>query len=93
MTPQKIIATIEQYEQELAALGVPRKRMDPNRTFASLSREEMLMHAHYLCSGVKEYALDLQKQRKAGSHLTSVQLCMSFAGLYTLQELMDHTRS
>lgn len=92
MIPQKIVSLIEQYEKEIAALGISKRRMDPSRTFASLSREELLAHAHYLCDGVKEYALDPELQRKTGSHLTAVQMCLSFAGLYTLQELMEHNR-
>lgn len=45
MTPQKIISLIERYELELAALGVPKKRMDPTRMFDSLTRDERLAHA------------------------------------------------
>jgi len=41
---------------------------------------------------VKKYALDPEKQRKTGSHLTAVQMCLSFAGWYTLEELMCHNR-
>jgi hypothetical protein len=90
MTPQKIITIIEGYEQQLAALGVERQRMDPFRTFASTSMEERLMHAHYLCgAGVKEYAFDPLRQRKTGSHLTAIQMCLSFADWYTLQQLME----
>lgn len=92
MTPTKIIALIETYESRLREQGVPKVRMDPARTFESLSTEEMLAHAHYLCDGVKEYALDPERQRKTGSHLASVQLCLSYAGWYTLAELMDHNR-
>lgn len=92
MIPQKIISLIERYERELAELGIPKRRMDPSRTFASLSREEMLAHARYLCDGVKAYAQDPELLRKTGSHLTAVQMCLSFAGLYTLAELMEQNR-
>jgi len=92
MTSDKIISVIEMYEEQFRGEGIPKIRMDPIRTFASLSKKEMLAHAHALCEGVKEYAVDPQKQRKAGSHLTSVQLCMSFAGWYTLEDLMNHNR-
>jgi hypothetical protein len=92
MVPQKIISLIERYEQELAELGISKERMDPSRTFASLSREEALAHAHFLCSGVKEYAAEPKRKGKTGRHLASVQLCLSFAGLYTLQDLMEHNK-
>lgn len=87
-----MISIIEMYEKRLRAAGIPKVRMDPKRTFGSLAREEMLAHAHFLCDGVKEYAMNPEKQRKAGSHLTAVQMCLSFAYWYTLEELMDHNR-
>ncbi len=93
MTAEKIILVIEMYELRLRNASVPKVRMDPKRTFASLHTREMLSHAHYLCEGVKELAKDPDKLRKTGSHLTVVQMCLSFAGWYTLQELMDHNRS
>ena len=92
MTPEKIISVIKMYEQRLREAGVPKTRMDPRQTFESLSREEILAHAHFLCDGVKEYAREPQKQRKTGSHLTAIQMCLSFAGWYTLEEIMDHNR-
>jgi hypothetical protein len=92
MTPQKIIAIVKRYEQELAALGVHKKRMDPSRAFSTLSRDEALSHAYYLCDGVQEYAKDPEKAGKTGRHLASIQMCLSFAGLYTLAELMNHNK-
>lgn len=93
MTPERIISLITRYETELAALGVPKRRIDTSRTFQSLSCDETLAHAHYLCDGVKAYALDPEKQRKTGSHLTAIQMCLSFAGLYTLADLMEHNKA
>lgn len=92
MTPEKIISIIEMYEELLREAGVPKTRMDPKRTFESTSVAERLAHAHFLCDGVKEYSRDPQRQRKTGSHLTAVQMCLSFAGWYTLEELMNHNR-
>lgn len=92
MTPQKIIALAGRYEEELAALRIPKRRMEPERTFGSLTREESLAHARYLCEGVKEYAADPEKYGKANRHLTSVQMILSYAGLYTLSELMEQNR-
>ncbi len=90
MTPDKIVSIIEGYERRLNNEGVPKIRMNPNRTFASLSKEGCLAHAHFLCDGVKIYASDPERQRKAGSHLTAIQMCLSFAGWYTLEEIMNH---
>ncbi|HVU80300.1 MAG TPA: hypothetical protein VHD37_02970 [Candidatus Paceibacterota bacterium] len=92
MTPEKIISVIETYEQRLRKADIPKIRMSPKRTFGSCDKMELLAHAHYLCGGVKEYARDPDKLRKTGSHLTAVQMCLSFADWYTLEELMDHNR-
>ena len=92
MAPEMIIAVIEMYEERLRGERVPKARMDPKRAFGSATKDELLAHAHFLCDGVKKYALDPEKQRKTGSHLTSVQLCLSFADWYTLEDLMNHNR-
>ena len=92
MNSEKIISIIEMYERRLRKEDIPKIRMDPKRTFASLNKKEILAHAHFLTDGVKEYAKDDSRQRKAGSHLTAIQMCLSFAGWYTLEELMNHNK-
>ncbi|MDO8742648.1 MAG: hypothetical protein Q7J45_03925 [bacterium] len=92
-TPKEaVVAIIEGYECRLRGAGIPKNKMDPRRTCESLNMFEILAHAHYLCDGVKEFAGNPRKQRKMGSHLAAVQMFLSFAGWYTLQELMDHNR-
>ncbi len=85
-----IVAIIERYERRLSEAGIPKTKMNPNRTFGSLNMLELLAHAHYLCDEVKELAGNSGKQRKLGSHLAAVQMCLSFADWYTLQELREH---
>ncbi len=80
------------YEERLRQANVPKARMDIKKTFGELTRDELLAHAHFLCDGVKEYAVDPAKKRKTGSHLTAVQMCLSFAQWYTLEDLMNHNR-
>ncbi len=92
MDGQKIVLVVEMYEARLRHAGVPKVQMDENQTFGDLGPVEALMHAHYLCDGVKQFAMDPERQRKTGSHLTSVQICLSIAGWYTLKELKDHNR-
>ena len=92
MTPEKIIAIVEMYEKQLYKAGVSKIRIDHKRTFASCNREEILAHAYYLIDGVKRYAVDSDKKRKTGSHLSAIQMCLSFAGWYTLEDLMNHNR-
>ncbi len=92
MTPEKIVSVIEMYEARLFAADIPKVRVSPACTFACLSKAEILAHAHYLCDGVKKFAQDPNMLRKTGSHLAAVQMCLSFAGWYTLGELMEHNR-
>lgn len=92
MTSEKIISVIEMYEGRLAGTNVPKTPMDPKRTFGSLSKDELLAHAHALCEDAKRYARDPELRRKAGSFLTSIQMCLSSAGWYTLEELKEHNR-
>jgi hypothetical protein len=92
MTPEKIISIIKMYEERLCAAGVPKLRMDQHKNFGQLTKEQLLAHAHFLCAGVKLYAKIPSRQRKTGSHLTAVQMCLSFAGWYTLDDLMAHNR-
>ena len=74
-------------------MQVPKEGMGPTRTFASLSREEILAHAHHLCDGARDYAFDPSKFSKANRYRASIQMCLGFAGLYTLEELKNHNRS
>lgn len=92
MSPEQIIAVVSMYEKRLVEANIPKERMAENRTFESLSLAERLAHAHYLIDGVKQLAITPGKERKTGSHLTSIQMCLSFSGWYTLKELKDHNR-
>ncbi|TRZ64634.1 MAG: hypothetical protein D4Q79_01210 [Spirochaetia bacterium] len=91
MTPEKVISVIEMYEWKLREANIPKTRMDPRRTFASLDNDEILAHAHYLSDGAKQYAKE-GRLRKMGSHLTAIQMCLSFAGWYALGDLMNHNK-
>jgi hypothetical protein len=92
MDPQKVISVVSMYEEELKKQGVPKKRINPEKTFREATYDEILAHTHYLIDGVKEYAMTPGKEGKTGRHLASIQMCLSFAGWYTLEELMNHNR-
>lgn len=92
MDPQKVIDVVSMYEEELKKQGIPKGRIDPKKTFKEATYDEILAHAHYLIDGVKKYALNPGQEGKTGRHLASVQMCLSFAGWYTLEELMNHNR-
>lgn len=90
------------YKRRLLAEGVGPERMDPSRTFGSLSRRELLRHARYLAENVLKLAEnvrftgsaeDYEAFGKLNQHLTAMQMCCSFAENYTLEELMNHNRS
>ena len=92
MTPEKIVSVIEMYKQRLEAEQIPARRIDVNRSFKNCTTREVLSHAHHLCEGACVYAMDPEKFGKANRHLTAIQMCLGFAGWYTLAELMDHNR-
>lgn len=96
MTPQKILEVVRMYEARLVAEGVPQKRIPLGQSFGTCTTQEILAHAHYLCEGVKSnFAVrnNAYKHDKANRHLTAIQMCLSFANWYTLEQLMEHNRS
>ncbi len=90
MTPERIVSIVESYEELLTRRNVPKIRMDQERTFGSLNSDEILAHAHFLCEGAKKYAMNPEQQGKANRHLTAIQMCLSFADIFSLEDLMDH---
>lgn len=94
MTPEQIVVNIELYAAQLYVKGVPARRMDPSRKFSSLSEGEILAHAHYLCdrTRIRQMAIDPGKWGKLNRHYTAIQMCLSFAGWYTLEQLMAMNR-
>jgi hypothetical protein len=91
MTERKIQQVVAMYRARLRHHGIPEIRMDPKRTFKELTTEEALAHAHFLLKGVEAYAED-RREGKCGRHLGAVQMILSFAGWYTLEDLMQHNR-
>ena len=92
MTPERIILIIENYERKLRDNGIPKVRMDLHKTLRDLDRLDLLAHAHFLCEGAKEYARDADRQDKANRHFTAIQMCLSAAGWYSLEDLLRHNK-
>ena len=92
MDARQILHVVEMYEKRLSESGIPKTAMDSNKTFGSLSKSETLAHAHYLIDGVKKYLPDPSKEGKVNRHLASIQMCLSFADWYTLEDLKSHNR-
>lgn len=92
MKREHIIRVVESYIARLKEAQIPKQRMNPDRTFGSLSTEEVLAHAHYLCVRIKSSDPAVKHQAKTMRHLAAAQMCLSFANWYTLSELMGHNR-
>jgi len=90
MTPDKILAVAQTYSTILQAQGISPARIDPSCSFSTQTNSSLLQHALYLCVGIAEFAGDPDKIGKANRHLAAAQMCLSFAGLYTLDELCRH---
>ena len=94
MTPkERIVSIIEMYEERLQIEGVQKDlKIDVKRTLGSFKKKELLGYAYSLCDEVKKCARDPGKQRKTGSLLATLQACLSFAGLCTLEELINDNK-
>jgi len=90
MTPQKIADVASFYAKMLRELGVAPRRIDPECSFSDQNKSAVLAHAAYLCENIAHFVQDEGKLGKANRHLASAQMCLSFAGLYTLNELRFH---
>jgi len=91
MKRRKILAITREYIQKLSETGTPPSRFPTNRSFQTASTEEILSHAHYLALNLESFNPQTQ-YGKLNRHFTAIQMCLSFAGWYTLDELMQHNR-
>ena len=92
MMPTKILSIVDVYTLRLLESGVTAKRIDVRKSFAQLNTPETLAHALYLCENIRSFVHDTKKVGKSGRHLASIQMCLSFAGWYSLEEVMEHNR-
>lgn len=92
MTPERILATIGVYEYLLKKADVPKTQAPPGTYFGKLSEKDQLAHAHFLCDLVKEVVNDPELWGKTNRLFAALQMCLSNAGWYTLEELKDHNR-
>lgn len=87
---RKILQVVTRYRERFEREKIPARRMDTDAHFSS--KQEMLMHAHYLLDGIETYARMPSKKGKTGRHLGSLQTLLWVAGWYTLGEIMGHNR-
>lgn len=88
MEYKEIFPIIDMYRKRLEHEKIPQIRMDADECFSSLTKEEILAHAYYLIGIFKTH--NKKDIGKINRHFASIQMCLSFSGLYTLNELRDH---
>jgi hypothetical protein len=90
VTNKEIVYIVKSYDKNLTALGIKPKRINTNKSFGFYKNSpcRLLQHAKYLC-GIFESHTDTGKINR---HLTAIQMVLSFAGVYTLDELMHHNK-
>lgn len=92
MTPEKIKEVVSKYQADLTRTKVTPQRISETKKFGECSQEEILSHAAYLCVNILSFIENPEKFAKANRHLTAIQMCLSFANIYTLKEIMNHNR-
>ncbi len=94
MRSEKILSVVAMYRNQLNEVGVSPLRINPNRSFADCTKQEILQHACYLCENIKNHVEENGdfKMGKLNRHLSSIQMLLSFAGWYNLDDLMNHNR-
>lgn len=91
MTPTKIRDIVTFYHSTLIQAGIQPQRINVDSSFGSQTQAALLAHALYLAENLIE--LDIEaKYGKANRHLTAIQMCLSFAGVFTLNELREHNQ-
>jgi hypothetical protein len=94
MSPEHIEKIVDAYVLRLEEIGVIALRMETDRTFKSLSNVEILQHSKHLCINILTFLYKLYNlksndehyndlKEKTNRHLAALQVCLSFAGLYT----------
>ena len=92
MDAKKIEGIVQMYKDKLVHNKIPSRRMNTSKAFQDTDRDERLMHAHYLCENIHTFLHDEEKWGKVNRHFTAIQMCLSYAGWYTLDELMGHNK-
>ena len=94
MDIHKITQILTEYKNYLESKNVYANRIQTNKTFRDYKDDPLLIlsHALYLVHGALVIAQNKDKYGKLNRHLTAAQMCLSFAGVYTLDELMAHNK-
>ncbi len=92
MTPENIVSVIESYEMMFRKCSTVKACIDRNKKTSELGNHELLSYAYYLCDEVKRCAKDKKRMVEAGILLSTVQMCLSSAGILSHQTIMNHNR-
>lgn len=92
MTAVQMLGLVGAIEWNLGREQIPKTQVPPKTYFGKLSEKELLAHAHFLCDEVRKHAEDPEHWGKANRLFASLQMCLSFAGWYTLEEMQNMNR-
>lgn len=91
MTPETVLQVVEHYEAVLSVFPIAPVRVDTTSP-GPFSVKELIAHAKYLLPGIKEFATQEGKWGKTNRHLASVQMFLLMAGIFSLEDVMNHNR-
>ncbi len=92
MTPEKIKENVDRYIAELSKYGISARKINSKYTFGSQPKENILAHAMYLCKNIQDFIFDSKQWDKVNRHYAAIQMCLSFAHWYTLDQLREHNK-
>jgi len=91
MSPENVLKVVEEiYEPALQELDIPRTNIDPAVTLGSLSAEELLEYAYFLCDVVRYYTKCPSCRDEVNQSFATLQAVLGFANWYTCEELKKH---
>ncbi len=91
MTPAAVLEVVSSYEAVLSVFPISPARVDTTSP-GPFSVKELIAHAKYLLPGIREFATQEGKWGKTNRHLASVQMFLLMAGIFSLEDVMNHNR-
>ena len=91
MTPEIMMDNIDMYRSRLREENIQCVRMDVTKKYSSLTRREMLEHAHYLADKIKQNLERRKSWERCIREFTIIQCFLGFIGWYSADDLMRHT--
>lgn len=92
MTPESILMIVGIYEFLFKKEGIPKIQAPLDTYFGNLPADKQLAHANFLCDLVREVVNDPELWGKTNRLFAALQMCLSNAGWYTLEELQNMNR-